>query len=418
MVTAASKSPVAARFHAVRSATETLCETLETEDFVVQTMPDVSPTKWHLAHTTWFFEQMICRPFLDGYEIFHESFAELFNSYYQSAGRFWFRPHRGLLARPTVREIFAYRAHVNEAMSRLLEAGVDEEIEQLLVVGLNHEQQHQELLLTDIKHVFGQNPLFPVYRERGLGESQTSGRELDWVRFDGGLVEVGAAAEGFSFDNERPRHRAWTEPFELADRLVTCGEWIEFIRDGGYAEPRWWLSEGWDWIEREGIGEPMYWHERDGQWHVFTLGGLVAVRPHEPVCHVSYFEADAFARYSGARLPTEVEWEIAAEGEPVGGGLLDEQRLHPAPAGDAPGLRQLFGEVWEWTQSPYAPYPGFTPLEGALAEYNGKFMCNQQVLRGGSCFTWRDHIRPSYRNFFAAPSRWQMSGLRLARDAR
>ena len=420
--------PLAEQYRAVRAFTETLCEPLTTEDYVVQSMADVSPTKWHLAHTTWFWETFVLSEHLDDYELYDEAYPFLFNSYYVQAGERHCRAQRGYLSRPTVAEVFAFRKHVDEHMKRLLD-GLDETenatLAEVVRVGLNHEQQHQELLLTDIKHVFSVNPLRPVYRERAHRPAPDPG-PLGWVAFPEGLHQIGYDAERdgpFTFDNETPRHRAFAEPFALADRLVTCGEYLAFMEDGGYERAPLWLSEGFATVQANEWSEPFYWERRDGEWWHFTLSGMRPVDPNEPLTHISYFEADAYARWAGFRLPTEFEWEIASESAPIEGNFADDGVLHPTPpshvGGDgapAPRLRQLFGDTWEWTRSQYSPYPGYNPLPGALGEYNGKFMSNQFVLRGGSCATSRSHIRRTYRNFFPADATWQFTGIRLAKD--
>ena len=405
---------LAARYSRIRRVSLEICEPLQTEDFVVQSMPDASPTKWHLAHTSWFFEQFLLKPLLAGYRAFHPDFEYLFNSYYQSVGRMHARPQRGLLTRPTVDEVLRYREHVDEHMQKLLRARPDDE--KLLAVGtlgVNHEQQHQELMLTDIKHLFSLNPLLPAYRP-GADEPNDAAAPMHFIPFDGGIREIGASGKHFCFDNELPRHRTLVEPYALADRLVTSGEYLEFIRDGGYRRPEFWLSDGWSTVVREGWTRPIYWSESlDSE---FTLHGLQPLRIAAPVCHVSFYEVDAFARWAGARLPSEAEWELAAESLPVIGNLLNSGALHPIAAGVQAGMKQMFGDVWEWTASPYSAYPGYQPPPGALGEYNGKFMCNQLVLRGGSCATPADHVRASYRNFFYADARWQFMGVRLARN--
>ena len=405
---------LAARYSRIRRVSLEICEPLQTEDFVVQSMPDASPTKWHLAHTSWFFEQFLLKPLLAGYRAFHPDFEYLFNSYYQSVGRMHARPQRGLLTRPTVDEVLRYRQHVDEHMQKLLRARPDDE--KLLAVGtlgVNHEQQHQELMLTDIKHLFSLNPLLPAYRP-GADEPNDAAAPMHFIPFDGGIREIGASGKHFCFDNELPRHRTLVEPYALADRLVTNGEYLEFIRDGGYRRPEFWLSDGWSTVVREGWTRPIYWSESlDSE---FTMHGLQPLRIAAPVCHVSFYEVDAFARWAGARLPSEAEWELAAESLPVIGNLLNSGALHPIAAGVQAGMKQMFGDVWEWTASPYSAYPGYQPPPGALGEYNGKFMCNQLVLRGGSCATPADHVRASYRNFFYADARWQFMGVRLARN--
>jgi ergothioneine biosynthesis protein EgtB len=408
------------RYETVRSFTETLCEPLATEDYVVQTMENVSPTKWHLAHTTWFWETFLLQPYDDDYEPINETYAYLFNSYYVQAGERHCRNKRGYISRPTVEQVYDYRAYVDEHMLKLLES-VDgqarEEVVSRSRIGLHHEQQHQELMVTDIKHVFGSNPIRPVYSERDTAPTAEA-PPVEWIGFDEGVRWIGHDGDGFSFDNERPRHRKFVHAFELASRPVTNGEYIEFIEDGGYAQPPLWLSAGWATVQEKEWSEPFYWEKIDGEWMITTLAGRHPVDPAEPVCHLSYYEADAYARWAGARLPTEEEWETAAERVPVDGNFVENGRYHPAPAshdGDQK-LLQMFGDVWEWTQSSYEPYPGFEPLPGALGEYNGKFMCNQYVLRGGSCATSKSHIRRTYRNFFHTDECWQFTGLRLARD--
>ena len=412
---------LAALFSRVRRGTEALCGPLRTEDFVVQSMPDTSPTRWHLAHTSWFFETFVLAPALREYRAFDPRFAVLFNSYYHAAGDRHPRPERGLLSRPTVEEVFAYRAHVDRQMEALLagEHGLlGRELQFTIELGLNHEEQHQELILTDVKHVFALNPLEPAYRERSFPATHGPPPRERWTSFDGGLVEIGCAGRGFAFDNERPRHRRFLAPFELARRPVTCGEYLEFVQAGGYRRSEHWLSDGWDACARSGWEAPLYWKKSGSSWRILTLNGARAPEPDEPVCHVSFYEADAYARWAGARLPLEEEWEHAAEAEAPEGNLLDSDRLHPSPGARA-GRRidQAFGDVWEWTASPYTPYPGFEPFAGMVGEYNGKWMSNRYVLRGGSCVTPARHVRASYRNFFGPEARWQFSGIRLARSA-
>ena len=428
------RTDLAARFAQVRAFTEQLCDGLATEDFVVQSSPDISPTKWHLAHTTWFWETFVLTAYADGHQLHDERYPFLFNSYYVQAGERHCRAPRGYLSRPTVQEVFAYRAHVDAAMAGFLDRFTEAdapEIADVIEVGLHHEQQHQELMLTDLKHVFSVNPLRPVYRERSDLSSSDPG-PLGWRSFPADLHELGVTPGGetsrdrFHFDNEGPRHRAFVEAFEIADRLVTCGEYLEFMADGGYQKTPLWLSLGWAEREANDWTEPFYWEQRDGDWWHFTLSGMRPVDPNEPVTHLSYFEADAYARWAGARLPSEAEWEVAAQtvwdgrgaapGDFANAGIL-HPTASPEPTGDgAPGaIRQMFGQVWQWTHSQYSPYPGYAPLEGALGEYNGKFMANQFVLRGGSVATPRSHIRPTYRNFFPPEATWQFPGLRLAR---
>jgi ergothioneine biosynthesis protein EgtB len=406
---------LAARYSRIRRVSLEICAPLQTEDFVVQSMPDTSPTKWHLAHTSWFFEQFLLKPLLPGYRTFHPDFEYLFNSYYQSVGRMHERPQRGLLTRPTVEEVRQYREHVDEHMQKLFRARAeDERLLTIATIGVNHEQQHQELMLTDIKHLFSRNPLLPAY-QAGACESSDAAAPMHFIPFDGGIREIGASGKHFGFDNELPRHRTLVEPYALADRLVTNGEYLEFIRDGGYKRPEFWLSDGWSTVVREGWTRPIYWSEAFDR--EFTLHGLQPLHSATPVSHISYYEADAVARWAGGRLPSEAEWELAAESLPVIGNLLNTGELHPTAAGIQPGMKQMFGDVWEWTASPYSAYPGYQPPSGALGEYNGKFMCNQLVLRGGSCATPASHLRATYRNFFPPDARWQFTGLRLAADA-
>jgi ergothioneine biosynthesis protein EgtB len=402
------------RFHAVRAQSEALAAPLAPEDQVVQSMPDVSPTKWHLAHITWFFETFILTG-LAGAQPFDPRYSYLFNSYYEAVGPRFSRPHRGLISRPGCAEVMTYRAHVTDRMAAFIETASDEiwrEAAPLVELGLHHEQQHQELLLMDIKHVFSMNPLLPAYRPRPIREVAAA-TPMRMVGFPGGLVEIGHDGRGFAFDNEGPRHRQWLEPFGLADRLVTAAEYLDFIEDGGYRRAEFWLSDGWAAVRTEGWTAPLYWHAGDDGWQVFTLHGEQPVDPAEPVVHVSFYEADAFAKWAGKRLPTEAEWEVAASGLTRSGNFAGSARYHPAAAAGQ-GLRQMFGDVWEWTASPYSPYPGFQPPAGAVGEYNGKFMCSQMVLRGGAAVTPEDHIRATYRNFFPPSARWCFGGIRLA----
>jgi ergothioneine biosynthesis protein EgtB len=401
-------------YNQIRSTSLAICEPLETEDYVVQSMPDVSPAKWHLAHTSWFFEQFILKPQLRNYRSFHPQYEYLFNSYYESVGRMHQRPMRGLLSRPTVAEILLYRAHVDEHMVALLQSHDDAQLESFVTLGLNHEQQHQELMLTDIKHVFFSNPLLPAYRPQRIALGADVIEPMRFQAFEGGTREIGAAGKRFCFDNEMPRHRTFVESYAIADRLVTNAEYLEFIREGGYRQPEFWLSDGWATVQREQWMHPLYWS--DSLDSEFTLAGLQPIDYSAPVCHLSYYEADAYARWAGARLPTEAEWELAAAQLPVAGNLYERGHFHPEPAGVGAGMTQMYGDVWEWTSSPYVAYPGYRAAAGALGEYNGKFMCNQWVLRGGSCVTPADHIRPTYRNFFYPQARWQFTGIRLARD--
>jgi dimethylhistidine N-methyltransferase len=408
--------PLAVRYRAVRAETERLAAPLSPEDQCVQSMPDASPAKWHRAHTTWFFECFILLKHLPHYQPYNPEYNYLFNSYYEAVGKRHARDRRGLLTRPSAEEVNAYRRYVDRAMCKLLEgAEPTEALRSLVELGLQHEQQHQELLLTDILHVFAQNPLLPAYAPfRSCGVEGAPPAEF--IAFDGGLAEIGHHGRGFAFDNEMPRHEVLLPPFRLMNRLVTNREWLAFMADGGYLAPKLWLSDGWKCAQAEGWQAPLYWSERDGEWFTITLNGLKPVDRDAPVCHVSYYEADAFARWSGRRLPSEAEWEHAAAQLATGcGNFRDDGYLRPLPAGRRPGF-QLFGDVWEWTQSSYSPYPGYRAPEGAVGEYNGKFMVNQMVLRGGSCVTSRDHVRASYRNFFYPHQRWQFSGLRLAED--
>jgi ergothioneine biosynthesis protein EgtB len=421
---AAPQATLLERYQRVRRFTEHLCQPLVTEDYVIQAMPDVSPPKWHLAHTSWFFETFVLAPDSPGYRSPHPSYAYLFNSYYIAAGERHCRPKRGLLSRPTVEEVYRYRAHVDQRMSALLERLEGEELDPwspIVELGLHHEQQHQELLLTDVKYNFACNPLRPAYLPPDTPRRAPAVGALQWVSFPEGVYWIGHDGQGFAFDNESPWHRSFVEPFQLASRLITNGEYLAFMADGGYERPELWLSMGWDTAQREGWKAPLYWEQQDGSWWTMTLAGMRPVQEAEPVCHVSYYEADAYARWAGARLPTEVEWEVAAAPLPIRGHFVEQRTSHPAPmsqADTAVPLAQMFGDVWEWTQSHYSPYPGYTAAQGALGEYNGKFMANQFVLRGGSCATSASHIRPTYRNFFPADARWQFMGIRLARTVR
>ena len=408
---------LAAYYHRVRHDSESLCAALEIEDYGIQTMASVSPPKWHLAHTGWFFETMLLKPYLAGYREFHGKFAELFNSYYDSIGAYHPRPQRGLLSRPTIKEVYQYRAYVDKHIDTLLsQTGHPQwrEINRRMIIGVNHEQQHQELLLTDIKHIFAYNPLRPVYRELPHSTGVASG--MNWIRFTGGVRSIGFEGEGFAYDNEGPRHKVYLNDYCLASRPVTNAQFMEFIADGGYQQADHWLSDAWHTLQQQHWQAPLYWERRDGQWWTMTLSGMQAVNKHEPVCHVSFYEAAAYARWAGARLPTEAEWECAAATLPMTGNFRDNQLLQPAAATPGGNLVQMFGDVWEWTQSPYTAYPGYRAESGPLGEYNGKFMSSQMVLRGGSCVTPSDHIRSTYRNFFFPSERWQFSGFRLAKD--
>ncbi|MEP6701796.1 MAG: ergothioneine biosynthesis protein EgtB [Betaproteobacteria bacterium] len=440
----ALRGNIAQRFHDIRTTTLELAEPLTPEDCALQSMPDASPVKWHLAHTSWFFETFVLGPNLSQYRPFHPQFKILFNSYYNAVGGKYPRAERGMLSRPGLADILAYRDHVDQHMHELLAHGVPDAVGALIELGLNHEQQHQELILTDLKHLFSKNPLHPAYR-KPWPLTTIHSRERNWIAYAEGLYEIGHQGDAFSFDNEGPAHWALVHGFKLASHPVTHGDFLEFIADGGYRRHELWLSLGWDAVQSRGWQAPAYWEQHGDAWHTFTLHGLIEVDPNTPVCHISYFEADAFARWAGERLPTEFEWEVAARsalaaqaaeaadsegidplaaGTPerapaIGGNFLEYRSFHPLALRDAPTRgtpAQLFGDVWEWTQSSYAPYPGFRAPAGAIGEYNGKFMCNQYVLRGGSCATPASHIRATYRNFFPPEARWQFSGLRLARD--
>ncbi len=411
---------LARRLFDTRQMSMELVAPLSPEDMTVQAMDDASPTKWHLAHVTWFFETFVLAKFLPGYRAFDSTFNYCFNSYYESQGPRQPRSSRGLLSRPSSERVFAYRAHVDEALARLLDGGhgLNSDAARLIELGINHEQQHQELLLTDILALFAANPLKPAYRERSRYVPASTPLDLlAWINFDGNIRDVGASGDGYHWDNELPRHQVLIHPFRLADRLVTNSEWLDFMSDGGYRKPTLWLADGWAMVNREHWQCPLYWEERDRTWFEMSLDGLGEVNPAAPVAHVSYFEADAFARWSGRRLPTEFEWEIAAAGVPATGNTLATMALRTMPATQATGRpRQMFGDVWEWTQSAYLPYPGYKPPEGAIGEYNGKFMVSQQVLRGASCMTPDGHSRATYRNFFYPQQRWQFVGLRLASE--
>lgn len=410
---------------AVRAATERLAERLSPEDQTVQSMPDASPTKWHRAHTTWFFETFVLAPHDPGYAPLDARYGYLFNSYYEQVGARHPRPQRGVVTRPGAAEIGAYRTHVDAALVRFAERADDgtwTAVAPLIELGLHHEMQHQELILMDIKHAFSLNAIDPAY---GPAPAARVGSIVPhaWVSFPGGLVEIGHDGGGFAFDNEGPRHRVHLEPFRLGSRLVSNGAWLDFMADGGYARPELWLSDGWGAAQAEGWSAPLYWRREaegfePGAWSRFTLSGRRALDPREPVAHVSYYEADAFARWAGARLPSEAEWEVAASGRPIAGNFLESGALHPRPTlGAEDGPAQLHGDLWEWTQSPYSPYPGYRAPAGAVGEYNGKFMVNQMVLRGGACVTPIAQMRASYRNFFHPHTRWHFSGVRLAQDA-
>ena len=429
--TNAHTSALARRHAEVRAQTLALVAPLSEADCQAQSMPDASPVKWHLAHTTWFFETFILERFEPGFQPFHPAFRVLFNSYYQGVGEQHPRPQRGLITRPGLDEVRAYRVNVDARIEALLMHTDSAELRELMTLGLQHEQQHQELLLTDLKHLLASNPLNPIYHPQ-WPLSRVAAGPMGWVAFAGGGAPMGHGGDGFAFDNERPRHAVLLPPHALATRPVTHGEWLAFMDDGGYRDPRWWMAAGWDWLRAQGIGAPLYW-QRDGDpsvhggWTNFTLHGRVPIDPYTPVVHIAWFEADAYGRWRAAhdgepiRLPTEAEWEHAAQSLGAAlqdqGNFLESGALHPMPLSrSGPGLRQMGGDVWEWTASAYLPYPGYRPWSGAVGEYNGKFMINQMVLRGGSCATPRSHLRASYRNFFPTDARWQFSGLRLAKD--
>jgi len=410
-----SRDLLIAQFDRVRRYTETLCKPLETDDFQLQSIIQTSPPKWHIAHVTWFFETFVLPGFIPDYKPFHPHFDFLFNSYYNSQGDMHPRAKRGLISRPTVRDVYRYRAHVNAAMRGLMESVGDSKWDELqfrVILGLNHEQQHQELLLMDIKHNFSVNPLKPAYRD-DLEIPGGKSRPMRWLDRSGGVCRVGHEISGFAFDNETPRHDVLIRDHRLADRFVTNNEYLDFIEAGAYADPALWLSDGWALIQRESWCHPLYWEQKKGSWSQFTLGGVRDLNLHEPVCHLSFYEADAYARWAGKRLPLECELETMLSGQTVIGNFTDSDLLHPAPAGDA---GQWYGDLWAWTSSPYVAYPGFKPLAGSMGEYNGKFMSSQMVLKGGCCATAQDHARASYRNFFYPQERWAFTGLRLADD--
>jgi ergothioneine biosynthesis protein EgtB len=415
---ASQPARLAAFYRSIRQSSQKLCESLSDADATVQSMPDASPAKWHLAHTSWFFETMVLRPNLPDYRVFDDSFNFLFNSYYETIGARQPRPKRGMITRPSLEVISAYRAHVDAGVERLFERMPSADVAELLELGCHHEQQHQELLLTDILHLFSQNPTRPAYKDAApsRAEANASGPP-GYKPIVGGVVKIGHDGEGFAFDCEGPRHRVYLDSFQLADRLVTNQEWLEFISDGGYLDPRLWLSEGWAKVRAEGWSTPLYWEKRDDEFWTMTLRGAQEVDLAAPVAHVSYYEADAFATWAGKRLPTEAEWEHAGHALSQEGNFADSGHLRPRPAASSGGdLRQMYGDVWEWTRSAFSPYPRFRAAEGAVGEYNGKFMSGQFILRGGSCVTPPGHIRPTYRNFFPPDARWQFSGLRLAED--
>jgi ergothioneine biosynthesis protein EgtB len=417
-------STLALKYQAVRSKTRCLVANLSAEDQMIQSCPEASPVKWHQAHTTWFFETFVLRPFLPGYKPFREEFHRLFNSYYLSLGEdIPEKKSRAPFSRPSLDEVLSFRAHVDREMGRLLAGSTDADVSRRVALGLNHEQQHQELALTDIKHAFFSNPLRPSYEDAALtSESDHRIPTLRWHSVAGGLIEVGhpvnANGQAFCYDNETPRHKVYLQPFQIANRKVTCREYLEFMLDDAYARAEFWLADGWDLVSRTNWEAPLYWERDSGDetgWRVFTLRGWrgLSALLDTPVCHISFFEADAYARWRGSRLPTEAEWEHVSSQAPLSGNLLDTGRLHPACA-KGESVDQLFGDCWEWTSSPYIGYPGYKPLPGALGEYNGKFMSGQMILRGGSCVTPTDHVRATYRNFFPPATRWQFTGIRLA----
>jgi len=418
------------RYRNVRGTSESICEPLEIEDYCIQSMPDVSPTKWHLAHTSWFFETFLLKKVLSGYESPNSRYESLFNSYYNTVGEPHTRASRGLLSRPTVAEVMDYRAHVDDAMTDLLNADernneLNGEVRSVIEIGLHHEQQHQELMLMDVKHVFSCNPLRPAYRELPP-TPQVDVPPMNWIPFEGHLQWIGHDGVGFAFDNELPRHRAYVQSFQIADRLVTCGEYLNFVDDAGYRRPELWLSDGWSVVQSRKWQAPLYWRHEGDNWRLLTLGGMRDLNPNQPVSHVSYYEADAFARWQGCWLPRENAWEAVASELLIEGNFLERSCFQPMPpasdriaspanlASRVPS--QMFGDLWEWTCSPYSPYPGYRPPAGVIGEYNGKFMCNQFVLRGGSYATPRSHIRATYRNFYPPDARWPFTGIRLAKE--
>jgi ergothioneine biosynthesis protein EgtB len=408
------------RFERIRATSEAICAPLQIEDYVIQSMPDVSPPKWHLAHISWFFEAFLLKPYLAGYKPLNDAYDHLFNSYYETHSTPFARTQRGVISRPGVEDVYRFRRHVDRAMGELLSHPPPQqaaEIMRRVELGLQHEQQHQELLLMDIKHILAQNPLHPVYRSDLKPAPAVRNDRVRWHEYAGRVHHIGHAGSGFAFDCETPRHRQFIEDFQLADRLVSNREFLSFIADGGYARSELWLSDGWAYIRQHGWNAPLYWHRADDGWCEMTLGGLQPLDLEAPVCHISFYEADAYARWAGARLPTEAEWEVAAADQPQLGNFLESDHLQPVATSVPHGRpAQMFGDVWEWTASAFRPYPGFQPLEGSLGEYNGKFMSGQMVLRGGCCATPEAHIRASYRNFFQPAMRWQFAGLRLARE--
>ena len=406
-------------YRIVRNFSKKLAEPLAIEDYVIQSMPDVSPTKWHLAHTSWFFETFVLSEVYSDYKSINPQYDYLFNSYYVQVGDRHCRPKRGLISRPTVEEIYEFREYVDKNMEHLfsnLDDKTFSKIASVIEIGIHHEQQHQELMLTDIKHVFSENPLDPVYYKRKNNGKNKNPKMLSWVNFEEGIYLIGNSGNSFGYDNEFPTHKVFTESFKIGSRLVTNGEYLEFIKDGGYEKTELWLSDGWSAVATNEWKSPLYWYKKDGEWWTFTLNGVVKLNLDEPVSHISFYEAEAYARWAGARLPSEFEWEIASADSTVEGNFVDNGNFHPITSNSKNNLDQMYGDVWEWTRSPYSPYPGYKTAPGALGEYNGKFMCNQMVLRGGSCATSKSHIRNTYRNFFPPDARWQFMGIRLAKD--
>ncbi|MDZ7683423.1 MAG: ergothioneine biosynthesis protein EgtB [Fodinibius sp.] len=414
-----SKEILEERYKAIRNISHKLVEPLKTEDFVIQAIDNTSPTKWHLAHVSWFFETFVLEKAIPDYESLHPQYSYIFNSYYLQTGEPHTRSKRGLLSRPTVEQVFEYRDYVDEQILSFIDGATEQQLAEfgpVIEIGNHHEQQHQELMVTDFKYMFAQNPLYPAYKELDA-PAGIKPDSINWVAFDEGVYKIGNDGGEYTYDNEHPRHRKFLEPFALSDRLITNGEFIEFMEDGGYNRSPLWLDDGWATVNENNWDSPLYWCKRDGEWYHYTLGGLRKVNPREPVTHISYYEADAYARWAGARLPREAEWEVAAGDKPYKGNFVEEGNFHPRPLQEnANGLKQMYGDVWEWTMSAYEPYPGYEPLPGALGEYNGKFMCSQYVLRGGSCATSETHIRKTYRNFFYPDARWQFNGIRLAKN--
>ncbi len=422
-VTPQSSESLADYYNRVRQDSLSICEPLEVEDYNIQTMPDVSPPKWHLAHTSWFFETFLLKPHFPDYTIYHPRYEHIFNSYYEQVGTFHPRPQRGMLSRPTLDNIFKYRIHIDNFMNKLIASQViknKQSIVDKIILGLNHEQQHQELLYTDILHIFANNPLQPQYRnlkQRHPSKNSNVG-DIAWLAFDESLSQYGFSGQGFHYDNETPHHKSYTGKFKLASRLVTNAEYLNFINDAGYSNSKYWLSDAWKMINTQKWRHPFYWQLENGTWFEMTLGGKRELDINAPVSHVSYFEADAYANWCNARLPTEYEWELAANSVEISGNLRESDFCHSVAIKNNSNvsLQQMYGDLWEWTKSPYVAYPGYRAVDGAIGEYNGKFMSNQIVLKGGSCVTPKEHIRSSYRNFFYPGDRWQFSGIRLAQD--